>query len=332
MTAAEKILQKQLVGSGLDSSQWNQVQASLRDRAFFSSKVTSIKLLSEARRMVADRAGGQLSASEIRRDLRKVLAGEGYQAPDGKDGKLEDLSSKRRLDMIVDFNVRQARGFMTHLQATTPGALAAFPCQELYRQRERQQKRNWIQRWTDAGGQTVRGGRMITLTTDPIWSAISAFGNPFPPFDHGSGMGVRPVSRKEALELGVITEEDSKKQVEDSRAVQTKTAKSFNAGLETEIDPADAPALAEAFGDQIEVKGTAAKWRSFNTVADFAGKKFPGPSGKMVTISADALDGIPEDLLCLLPSMLRSGGGDAFSGVAMKPLIVADILKGIKLS
>ena len=41
---SEKILQKTLVTSGLNSAQWNQVQAGLRDRAFFSSRVESALL------------------------------------------------------------------------------------------------------------------------------------------------------------------------------------------------------------------------------------------------------------------------------------------------
>ena len=70
MTAAEKILKKALIGSSLNSREWNLVQAGLRDRAFISSQVESMRILHAARRMVADRAGGQLSASENRRDLR----------------------------------------------------------------------------------------------------------------------------------------------------------------------------------------------------------------------------------------------------------------------
>jgi hypothetical protein len=40
-----------------------------------------------------------------------------------------------------------------------------------------------------AGGQ-IFGGRMIALKSDPIWTAISAFGTPYPPFDYNSGMWV----------------------------------------------------------------------------------------------------------------------------------------------
>ena len=182
MTAAEKILKKARIGSSRNSRDWNLVQAGLRDRAFISSQVESMRILHAARRMVADRAGGQLSASEIRRDLRKVIASTGYRPPEGKEGTLQDLYSKRRLDTIIKTNVEQARGYVRHLDGMKPGAFAAFPGQELIRVRERKEKRDWATRWKNAGGQFYNG-RMIALRDDPIWERISVFGNPFPPFD-----------------------------------------------------------------------------------------------------------------------------------------------------
>lgn len=49
MTEAELILQKALVGSNLDSSQWNQIQAGFRNRAFFSSRIAEVNILAAMR-------------------------------------------------------------------------------------------------------------------------------------------------------------------------------------------------------------------------------------------------------------------------------------------
>jgi hypothetical protein len=38
----------------------------------------------------------------------------------------------------------------------------------------------------------------------PIWEGISAFGLPYPPFDYNSGMGLRDVGYREALDLGLL--------------------------------------------------------------------------------------------------------------------------------
>ncbi len=232
MTAGEKILQKALVGSSkLDSRQWNSIQAGLRDRAFFSSQVASVRVLHAAREMVAERAGGNLSESEFRREMRKVLGLDGYDAGENR-GTIKDLVTKARLDVIQRTNVEQARGYIHHLEATAPGAFAAFPAQERVRVRQRKQPRDWAKRWQDAGGKLYEG-RMIALVDDPIWTAISAFGNPFPPFDFGSGMGVRAVKKSEAVRLGVISADEVRAKAEELRQ---KPAPGFNANLQATFD------------------------------------------------------------------------------------------------
>lgn len=263
MTSSEKILQKALVASNLDSKEWNGIQAALRDRAFFSSQVANVKILHAARSMVAEQAAGGKSLSEIRRDLRTVISSTGYDPGDAR-GTIKDLYTKARLDVIVKTNVAQARGYIQHLEATTPGGYAAFPAQELIRTKTRKQPRNWAKRWEDAGGKFFEG-RMIALKDDPVWTKISAFGNPFPPFDFGSGMGVRGIKRSEAIRLGLISGDELKEKVkslEDKR----DTAGAFNANLQSEVpmedDSKEAKALKEIFGDQIKFDGNAAHWQS----------------------------------------------------------------------
>lgn len=251
MTAAEKILGKALVGSSLDTKGWSAIQAGLRDRAFFSSQVEDARILHEARRMCADVADGRLSASEFRRDMRALLAKMGH--PEG-DGGLKDLYSEKRLDVLLDTNVRQARGYVQHLEATTRGALMAFPAQELVRVQEREQPRDWKERWARAGGRFY-GGRMIALKTDPIWANISAFGTPWPPFDFNSGMGVEDIDFDEAVELGVITEDAD---------IQEPEAPAFNEGLEVELPEKGLAEmdvyLRDSFGSQIDIIGNKAHW------------------------------------------------------------------------
>ena len=50
---------------------------------------------------------------------------------------------------------------------------------------------------------------MIALKSDPIWYDISAFGQPYAPFDFNSGMDLRDVDRDEAVDLGLISEDDT---------------------------------------------------------------------------------------------------------------------------
>lgn len=327
MTAAEKILKKTLVGSSLNSREWNLVQAGLRDRAFFSSQVQSKRILHEARRMVADRAGGNLSASEIRRDLRKVISSTGYQPPEGKEGTLQDLYSKRRLDTIIKTNVEQARGYVRHLDGMKPGAFAAFPGQELIRVRERKAKRDWATRWKNAGGEFYNG-RMIALRDDPIWERISVFGNPFPPFDWGSGMGVRAVSRRDCLSLGVVTDEEVREKVQ---ALKAEKPVSMNGNLAVSVTPEEEPQLRQAFGDQIAIENGEARWRD-----DLVSGLKPDETAHLpggIELPGSTLEGIPDDVMCLIPALLRTDGKtlEAFSGALLSAVMAGDTVKEINV-
>ena len=247
MTASEKILQKALAASNLDSKRWNKIQAELRDRAFFSSQVESARILHTARELSAQVASGDLSLSDFRLQLRHALDLDHYN-PEDKRGTIKDLLTARRLDLIVKTNVAQARGYVQHLQATNEGALLAYPCYELVRVAQRKQPRNWAARWRDAGGRFF-GGRMIATKTDPIWTRISAFGNPFPPFDWGSGMGLDEVGYAEAVKLGVI---ERGQKIEPPKI-------DFNGNLEATVpmrhDSPEADTLREAFGIEEDEKG-----------------------------------------------------------------------------
>lgn len=237
--------------------------------------------------MCADVADGRLSASEFRRDMRALLAKMGH--PEG-DGGLKDLYSEKRLDVLLDTNVRQARGYVQHLEATTRGALMAFPAQELVRVQEREQPRDWKERWARAGGRFY-GGRMIALKTDPIWANISAFGTPWPPFDFNSGMGVEDIDFDAAVELGVIAEDAE---------IQVPEAPAFNEGLEVEL-PAKGLAemdvyMREAFGDQISIVGNKAHWNP-RLIRDL----FEGKTTQNARLGQGLLD----------TDLLAKAGGDA---------------------
>lgn len=265
MTAAEKILQKALVASDIPSSEWSKIQAGLRDRAFFSAKVTEAKFLYAARQGVSKIAASNLSPSEVRRDLRSVLSSVGYQPEEGQEGSLQDLTSKRRLDLIIKTNVDQAKGYVSHLRATSGGAYLAFPAYELIRVEERNLKRDWSSIWRSAASRVsfegvARGtSRFVAFKTSPIWKAISRFGNPFPPFDFNSGMGLRDVSKTECIELGLL---------KPSEEPPTPKTPGFNDNLSSTVPFDDASpnyaALRKTFGDQIQFNRETReiKWRS----------------------------------------------------------------------
>ena len=155
--------------------------------------------------------GSYMDAGKFREEMRTFLDSIGYVPPVPTGNKLidelVDLTSQRRLDLIVKTNVSMARGYGQHVQSYSPELLDAFPCQELFRLGQRKEPRDWPTIWKDKGG-TIYGGRMIAEKGDAIWTDISRFGNPYPPFDFGSGMWVKDVPRAVAVRLGVIRKSD----------------------------------------------------------------------------------------------------------------------------
>ena len=273
MTAAERILSKALVGSGLDTRQWSGVQAGLRDRAFFMAQVEEARILHTARQGIADILQSGKSQSEVRRDIRSVLEKIGYNPDSGlgeneqsRRGTIKDLLTKRRLDVMIETNVRQARGYAEHLRATTDGALRAFPAFELIRVKSRRQPRDWDARWTEAaravGYEGVARGAKIALKTSPIWTRISRFGNPFPPFDFNSGMGVDDVPRSECIRIGLIDKDTPP---------QKQPEVHMNGSLQSEVPftgkSKEYLKLVDTFGDQITHEGGSIKWRG-NIIRD----------------------------------------------------------------
>ena len=219
MSPADKILQKALIASGnlkpgdkgklVDTEGWSKVQAGLRDRAFFSSQVTQTKILYAMRKNVSDLVSGGKSPSEVRRDLRAYLDSIGYDAGENR-GTIKDLMMKSRLDVMMKTNADQAKGYASHLRATTAGAILAFPAYELVRVERRKMQRDWDTRWANAAkavgfeGVCQDVSKKVALKTSPIWAKLSRFGNPFPPFDFNSGMGVRDVKKSVCREIGLL--------------------------------------------------------------------------------------------------------------------------------
>ena len=187
------------------SEELSKLPEPLRRAALFSARMNRLGPLVEAGDKIKGILDGTVSMSDARKGIREALDAAGYVPPEGAEGTLTDHRSKTRLDLILTQNVRKARGYAR--READMLVLDDWPAQELVRLFYRKNTRDWPERWAEAGGQTP-GGRMIALKTDPIWTAISRFGEPYPPFDYGSGMGLRDIGREEAEKLGLLGPDD----------------------------------------------------------------------------------------------------------------------------
>ena len=271
--AVRRLESKTPVAADLSSAQWQEISVGLLDRAFFSARVNDIQTVAAMQSRIDDaltqnrRDGGAfMDRSRFIADMRSELG-----AAEGDSGKLTDITSAKRLGLIYDFNTEDAMQYGRWMTRQDPDILDAYPCDELVRIGSREVPRgyrrgakgrlievpdeSWPARWAAAGGDFV-GGRMIALKDDPIWTKISRFGRPWPPFDFNSGMGREDISREEAERLGVIEP--------DAPAPKPRHLE-FNHNLQASIPSASSELMAglkSIFGDQIDVgRGGIVTWQ-----------------------------------------------------------------------
>jgi hypothetical protein len=211
------VASKTPVPSDLRTKEWDIADAWTRERAFFMAGVTDARILAAHQSAAARIAAGTLSEGEARKELSTLLDRIGYRPAPGQEGTIKDLRSLRRHAVAIDTNVAMARNWAARQRALK--RLAAFPAQRLVRLRDRREKRRWPQGlgtgapgadlWADALRRTgvfagASADQPVALVTHPVWTALSRFGNPYPPFDFMSGIGVEPVGRDEAKALGLL--------------------------------------------------------------------------------------------------------------------------------
>jgi len=198
------------------------IAAELRARAFFVSRCGVADILSLVKDLATRMAAGDMDMASARVTLLQAIRAIGYTpaggfpgtpegaVPPAVEGTLQDLTSKRRLDLILNTQLDLTKGRGQQLRGLRPGRLEQFPAYELVRLGARAVPRNWHARWTIAGGQAVSGGRLIALKGDPVWGELGGSGNfddaldvDFPPFAFNSGMGWVEVSAEKCRALGV---------------------------------------------------------------------------------------------------------------------------------
>ena len=270
--ALAKFGQKTAIGSELRSADWAEMPLAFRERAFFSAGIENARALQTMQgelaadlAMARDESGAWRDRSSFIGKVRSMVKGLRNEAGGlrsdlgdfngrvGSSKSLTDLASRARAGLVYDMNIRSAHGFARWQTDNDPDILDAFPAQELVRVLPRKTQRDWRGRWSEAGGKLVQD-RMVALKTDSIWTDISRFGTPWPPFDYASGMGLMDIDRAEAEDLGLLRPGD---------VLQPVQAQRFNDDLQAsvaDLAPRFLSALKDVFGDQITVKDLTAYW------------------------------------------------------------------------
>lgn len=267
--AVAKLGARTPVGAKLRSAEWAEVPLALRERAQFSAAVESVRLLDGIQRKLQKQAGmlrervarGEafVDRDSFIADIRALAEAEGVVTTGARGaGTVRDIRSNARLGLIFDMQTRQSFNYARYKMDQDKDVLNAYPAQRLIRSESRREPRDWADRWRMAGGRVgwedALQTPMVALKTSPIWAALSRFGTPWPPFDFGSGMGLEDVDRAEAVNLGLLADDQEiKPSLED-----------FNADLEASVRGLGVESrreLLDTFGDQVQIQGDFVRWK-----------------------------------------------------------------------
>lgn len=228
--ALQRLQGQSLLPTSANTYDLEQLPADIRERAFFSARVVNADILQQAYDLITrgvsggprdaagnDAPGSSVNMATFRAQMKNYLQSIDYRPESGSEGTLTDLSSEKRLELIWKTNVQMAQGYGAYVQQQDPDSLDAYPAQELYRLEDRKEHRPWGNIWNAAISELgmdntsaipvadpYADSGMFALANDQIWVTISRFGLPYPPFDFGSGMWVRDISRKQAQDMGLL--------------------------------------------------------------------------------------------------------------------------------
>lgn len=191
-----------------------QIGRETKELSFFMAQVTDTEILQKFYDETGLILSGKQGHGDAIKNISLWLDARGYKPKPGKEGSLEDLRSLDRIGVVLDTNVRMAQGYANYLRDLQ--RRDEYPARKFVRIGQRREPRiDWPQRCRaayeatkDIPGVVFHDGEWIALIDHPFWVALSAFGNPYSPFDYNSGMGTKPVSRSRSEELGILPKPD----------------------------------------------------------------------------------------------------------------------------
>ena len=236
LSRAEQILAARAARSTAeDSAAWAAKPLEARRKAFWSAKLYHAQHVAELKEACLGVLGGKTikvrdlkSATWTPEQLEEIDPATGIKRGDQEmlmtksliisemraramARGLDEQSKAGRIGLIVDMAVGTSIGRAKWEEDAADGEMLDIaPALELVRNEPRKEPRDWDTRWRE-GAEAVNwegvyhgdnGATKIAMFHSPIWVAISAFGEPFPPFDYNSGMGTRRVTRAELHKLG----------------------------------------------------------------------------------------------------------------------------------
>lgn len=251
MTPAELLRTKVKIPSDFTSRDWARVQAEVRARAFFMSTVEEAVILDVFQRGSEQLAAGREGPARLREIMREELKALGYRPKPGTEGSIKDLTSAKRMDVVMKTNTSMVHGSLAYDRQLKGEAL--YPAKRMIRVAPRKMPRNWPERWRKSAEvvpeEGINAGDMSAHVRHPIWRMLNVFGHAHPPYDWGSGMGDEMIRKDHAKELGVatlpLTPQGSTTTPAQTHPDAEVIAPSINDGLAVTV-PVNSPAIRRA--------------------------------------------------------------------------------------
>lgn len=196
-TAEEVLTAKEMMPTTLSSAQLELLETAITERSLFTAGCNDVRIVQSIRDGARKILRGEWSQEEARRFLQSCLEYFNYTPKPETEGTIQDLGSTARKNLILDTNVAQVSNYAWRQSLLADDRKQAW---ELVRVGTRQEPRDWDVRWREAYAQlsaeerrTVAPQGHVALITSPIWSLLSRWGTPYPPFDYNSGMRTQVV-------------------------------------------------------------------------------------------------------------------------------------------
>ena len=227
--AIRRLGKKKPIAKKLSSKQWAAMPTAIRERAYFTSNVESMKFLNRSKKMMQDYLAGARETvttpdgrrvSALKKTSRKDFifemqklakqTGLGDIMPPGEDlsrdliTRTKDIASETRLKLIFDTQTQQAQSYGYYKQGQDPAILDAYPAQRFIRAEQRKVPRPLHKR----NRNEVRRKDDMEFWLRMNNQSIGGFGVPFGPWGFNSGMDVEDVRRDEAIRMGLIAKNE----------------------------------------------------------------------------------------------------------------------------
>lgn len=312
--AYELALLRRVLPTWMGTAELRDLQQGIRERSVFSARTTNAiyldALKQRIQRFLADGYDGDMA--KLRLELKDILARLQYDPvtgfpgdaelgiPPARAGSLQDLSSDRRINLILTTQLQLMGGKGQEQQGLSAAALDLFPAYELIRVESRRVPREWHKDWATAADnvdwegvskEAFQEGRFVALKTSPVWPAIGssalfhdALDVSHPPFRFGSGMGWKVVDRDAAQKWGL-------------NVTQEKTARVPQGVQKLPPDSVSTNGLSRATLDRLKTVMTNAEAKNGRLTLESIFGNAPPPPPRKQRVNASALcDGLD----CLL--------------------------------